>query len=63
MCRCINCENVCYLLAAADRHEAIELRSSCFQFAVFNFALVRTTAAFGSLPVGIIIEIVQRVSL
>jgi hypothetical protein len=61
--RCINCENVCDLLVAAGQHEADELRGACFQFAVFNFARVRSSAAFESLPVSTIMEIVKRISL
>jgi hypothetical protein len=48
---------------AAERHGARELRGACFQFAVFNFARVRCTAAFPSLPVSTIMDIVARISL
>jgi hypothetical protein len=61
--RCINSENVCDLLMAAERHDANELRAACFQFAVFNFARVRCSAAFPSLPVSTIMDIVARISL
>jgi hypothetical protein len=48
---------------AAEQHEADELRRACFQFAVFNFARVRSSAAFESLPVSIIMEIVKCIRL
>jgi hypothetical protein len=48
---------------AAEQHEAPELRSSCLEFAIFNFALVRSSAGFAALPMSTIMDIVQRISL
>ncbi len=61
--RCINCENVCDLLVAAGQHEADKLQGACLQFAVFNFARVRSSPAFELLPVIVIMDIVKRISL
>jgi hypothetical protein len=48
---------------AAEQQDAPELRPACFEFAIFNFARVRASAGFAALPVALIMQIVQRISL